>query len=130
MPSPRVVFGEMPTPTAEDPFYDQFMESVIFEGRGKAFQTGRQGGTFDPEETPSQDGRGEYMADEDFEADHGDSWHEEDDIYCEGDEEEEDDVDIAGGPLFIDKLTQRAEAQMRKKSIRTGSYTQDEDKLI
>ncbi|KAE8807990.1 Serine/threonine-protein kinase mph1 [Hordeum vulgare] len=32
--------------------------------------------------------------------------------------------------MFIDELTQRAEAQMRKKSIRTGSYTQDEDKLI
>ncbi|KAE8770368.1 Formin-like protein 15 [Hordeum vulgare] len=89
MASPRVVFGEMPTPTptVEDPFYGQFMENVIFEGRGEAFQTGGQGGTFDPEETQSQDSRGEYMADEDFEADHGDSWHEEDDIYCEGDEE-------------------------------------------
>ncbi|KAE8783528.1 Lectin-domain containing receptor kinase A4.3 [Hordeum vulgare] len=132
MSSPHVLFGEMPTPTptVEDPFYNQFMKNVIFEGRGEAFQTGGQGGTFDPEETQSQDGRGEYMADEDFETDHGDSWHEEDDIYCEGDEEEEDVVDIAGEPLFIDELTQRAEAQMRKKSIRTGSYTQDEDKLI
>ncbi|KAE8803176.1 putative DBINO protein [Hordeum vulgare] len=70
------------------------------------------------------------MANEDFEADRGDSWHEEDDIYCKGDEEEEDDVDIAGEPLFIDELTERAKAQMRKKSIDTGSYTQDEDKLI
>ena len=32
--------------------------------------------------------------------------------------------------MFIDELTQRAEAQKRRKSIRTGSYTQDEDKLI
>ena len=53
MPSPRVLFGEMPTPTptVEDPFYAQFMENVIFEGRGEAFQTGGQGETFDPEET-------------------------------------------------------------------------------
>ncbi|KAE8810424.1 putative MO25-like protein [Hordeum vulgare] len=106
------------------------MENVIFEGYGEAFQTGGQGGTFDPEDTQSQDGRGEYIANEDFEADHGDLWHEEDDIYCEGDEEEEDGIDISGEPLFIDELTQRAEAQMRKKSIRMGSYTQDEDKLI
>ncbi|KAE8790490.1 putative MO25-like protein [Hordeum vulgare] len=132
MPSHRVLFDKMPTPTptVEDPFYDQYMENVIFKCRGGAFQTGGQGGIFDPEDTQSQDGRDKYMDDEDFEADHGDSWHEEDDIYCEGDEEEEDGIDIAGEPLFIDKLTQRAEAQMRKKSIRMGSYTQDEDKLI
>ncbi|KAE8803317.1 Serine/threonine-protein kinase mph1 [Hordeum vulgare] len=132
MSSPRILFDEMPTPTptVEDPFYGQFMENVIFAGCGEAFQTGGQGGTFDLEETESQDGRGEYMAGEDFEADHCDSLHEEDDIYCEGHEEEEDGIDIAGEPLFMDELTQRAEAQMRKKSIRTGSYTQDEDKLI
>ncbi|KAE8772950.1 Serine/threonine-protein kinase mph1 [Hordeum vulgare] len=130
--SPRVLFGEMPTPTptVEDPFYGQLMENVLLEGRSKAFHMGGQGGTFDPEETQSQDVRDECMADEDFEADHGDSWHEEDDIYCEGNEVEEDGVDIRGKPLFIDELTQRAEAQMKKKSIRTRSYTQDQDKLI
>ncbi|KAE8778993.1 Formin-like protein 15 [Hordeum vulgare] len=74
MSSPRVLFGEMPTPTptVEDPYYAQSMENVIFEGHGEAFHMGGQGGTFDPEETESQDGRGEYMADEDFEADRGD----------------------------------------------------------
>ncbi|KAE8811849.1 Subtilisin-like protease [Hordeum vulgare] len=53
MPSPRVLFGEMPTPTpaVEDTFYSQFMENVIFEGRGEAFKMDGQGGTFDPEET-------------------------------------------------------------------------------
>ncbi|KAE8778400.1 ABC transporter C family member 3 [Hordeum vulgare] len=132
MPSPRVMFSEMPTPTptVEEIFYGQFMENVIFEGHGEAFQTGGQGRTFDPEEIQSKDGCGEYMADEDFEADYGDSWHEEDGICCEGDKEEENVVNIAGKPLFIDELTQRAEAQMRKKSIHTGSYTQDEDTLI
>ena len=63
--------------------------------------------------------------------DHSDSWHEDDDIYVEGDEEEEgNDFDISGAPLVIDELTQRSEAQKKGKSIRTGSYTQDEDKLI
>ncbi|KAE8819157.1 hypothetical protein D1007_02908 [Hordeum vulgare] len=45
MSSPRVLFGEMstPTPTVEDPFYAQFMENVFFEGRGEAFRMGGQG---------------------------------------------------------------------------------------
>ena len=51
-----------------------------------------------------------------------------DDLFCE---DEEEDVDISAEPLvFIDELTQRAEAQKRKQSIRTGSYTQEEDTLI
>ncbi|XBI18941.1 hypothetical protein VPH35_060590 [Triticum aestivum] len=97
MPAPRVLFDGMPTATApvDDPFYNQYMENMIFEaGHGRAY---------DPEETQS-----------------------------DGDDEEEEgnDVDISGAPLFIDELTQRAEAQKKRKSIRTGSYTQDEDKLI
>ncbi|XBH93313.1 hypothetical protein VPH35_084258 [Triticum aestivum] len=115
-----------PTPTVDDPFYSQYMKDVIFEsGHGRAY---------DPEKTQSQDGRAEYVPDEEADDhadyDHGDSWHEDDDIYVEGDEEEGNDVDISGEPLFIDELTQRAEAQKKRKSIRTGSYTQDEDKLI
>ncbi|XBJ19308.1 hypothetical protein VPH35_010296 [Triticum aestivum] len=130
MPSPRVLFDGMPTPTVpvDDPYYDQFMEEVIYEGGHVP--------VYDPEETQSQDGRGQFTADEEgddrADYDHGDSWHEDDDIYVEGDgdEEESNDIDISGEPLFIDELTQRAEAQKKRKSIRTGSYTQDEDKLI
>ncbi|XBI21253.1 hypothetical protein VPH35_062392 [Triticum aestivum] len=130
MPSPRVLFDGMPTPTppVDDPFCNQFMEDVIYEGG--------HGRAYDPDETQSQDGRAQYVPDEEADDradyDHGDSWHEDDDIYCEGDgdEEESNDIDIGGEPLFIDELTQRAEAQKRWKSIRTGSYTQDEDKLI
>ena len=49
-------------------------------------------------------------------------------MYCEDEEEE---IDIVEEPLvFIDELTQRAEAQKRRQSIRTGSYTQEEDTLI
>ncbi|XBI57663.1 hypothetical protein VPH35_039017 [Triticum aestivum] len=117
-PPPRVLFDGMPTATApvDDPFYNQYMEN----------------------ETQSQDGRAQYVPDEEAgdraDYDHGDSWHEDDDIYVEGDgdeeEEEGNDVDISGAPLFIDELTQKAEAQKKRKSIRRGSYTQDEDKLI
>ena len=50
MPSPRVLFDGMPTPTptVDDPFYNQFMEDVIYEGR--------HGGAYDPDKTQSQDG--------------------------------------------------------------------------
>ncbi|XBI69972.1 hypothetical protein VPH35_064575 [Triticum aestivum] len=126
MLAPRVLFDEMPTstPTVDDPFYNQYMEDVIFQGG--------HGRAYDPDETQSQDGRAQYVPDEEADDradyDHGDSWHEDDDIYVEGeDEDEANDVDISGAPLFIDELTQRAEAQKKRKSIRTGSYTQDED---
>ncbi|XBI03303.1 hypothetical protein VPH35_131736 [Triticum aestivum] len=130
MPAPHVLFDEMPTPTraVDDPLYNRYMEDVIFDGG--------HGRSYDPDETQSQDGRAEYVpdegADDRADYDHGDSCHEDDDIYIEGDDEEEEsnDVDISGAPLFIDELTQRAEAQKKRKSIRTGSYTQDEDKLI
>ncbi|XBJ10933.1 hypothetical protein VPH35_015701 [Triticum aestivum] len=129
-PPPRVLFDGMPTPTptVDDPFYNQYMEDVIFEGG--------HGRAYDPEETQSQDGCAQYVPDEEADDradyDHGDSWHEDDDIYVEGDgdEEEGNDVDISGEPLFIDELTQRAKAQKKRKSIRTGSYTQDEDKKM
>ncbi|XBI49453.1 hypothetical protein VPH35_113015 [Triticum aestivum] len=130
MPAPRVLFDGMPTPTpaVDDPFYNRYMEDVIFDGG--------HGRTYDVDETQSQDGRAQYVPDEEADEradyDYGDSWHEDNDIYVEGDDEEEEsnDVDISGAPLFIDELTQRAEAQKKRKSIRTGSYTQDEDKLI
>ncbi|XBI65496.1 hypothetical protein VPH35_045328 [Triticum aestivum] len=130
MSPPRVLFDGMPTPTpmVDDPFYNQYMEDVIFEGG--------HGRAYDPEETQSQDGRAQYVPDEEADDradyDHGDSWHEDDDIYVEGDgdEEEGNGVDISGEPLFIDELIQRAEAQKKRKSICTVSYTQDEDKLI
>ncbi|XP_037431457.1 uncharacterized protein LOC119298004, partial [Triticum dicoccoides] len=94
-----------------------YMEDVIFQdGHGRAY---------DPEETQSQDGRAQYVPDEEADDradyDHGDPWHEDDDIYVEGeDEDEANDVDISGTPLFIDELTQRAEAQKKRKSIRTA----------
>ena len=124
------MFDGMPTPTppVDDHHYDQFMEEVIYEGGHVP--------VYDPDEAQSQDGRGQFTADEEADDradyDHGDSWHEGDDIYVEGDgdEEEGNDMDISGEPLFIDELTQRAEAQKRRKSIHTGSYTQDEDKFI
>ncbi|SPT20175.1 unnamed protein product [Triticum aestivum] len=85
MPPPRVLFDGMPTPTpvVDDPFYNRYMEDVIFEGG--------HGRTYDPDETQSQDGHAEYVPDEEADGradyDHGDSWHEDDDIYVEGDDE-------------------------------------------
>ncbi|XBI40507.1 hypothetical protein VPH35_125093 [Triticum aestivum] len=106
MPAPRVLFDGMPTPTpmVDDPFYSQYMEDVIFEsGHGRAY---------DPEETQSQDGRAEYVPDEEADDranyDHGDSWHEDDDIYVEGDEEEGND-------------DQYRELQ-RKRGLKTAKY--------
>nr|AGW47719.1 putative DBINO protein [Hordeum vulgare subsp. vulgare] len=66
-------------------------------------------------ETQSQDGRAQFVADEEADDradyDHGDSWHGDDDIYCEA-------------------HPKREAQKKKKKSIHTGSYTQDEDKLI
>ncbi|XBI93751.1 hypothetical protein VPH35_030525 [Triticum aestivum] len=108
MPSPRVLFDGMPTPTApvDDPYYDQFMEEVIYEG-GHA-------PTFDPEETQSQDGRGQFTADEEADDradyDHGDSWHEDDDIYVEGDGDEEESND----DVRDEKKRQSKDEQMKQ----------------
>ena len=63
-----------PTPSVDDPFYNQYMEDVIFEGG--------HGRAYDPEETQSQDGCAQYVPDEEADDradyDHGDSWHEDD----------------------------------------------------
>ena len=73
MSTPRVLFDGMPTPTptVDDPFYNQYMEDVIFEGGHSR--------TYDLEETQSQDGCAQYMPDEEADDradyDHGDSWH-------------------------------------------------------
>ncbi|KAE8798870.1 putative MO25-like protein [Hordeum vulgare] len=106
-------------PYADDPDYNAFMEKDIFEGHGQAFHAEGQDQAYDPDATQSQNGRGQDGVDEKEEADnHGNSWHE---------DEKEEGVDIAEGPLFIDELAQRAEAQRRKQSIRTGSSSKDED---
>ena len=119
----RKLFVEMPPPmqTAmiDDPYYASFVQNVIFEGRGEAFHVDGQEQAFDADTTQSQDGRGTYddtqfAGHDEDEDDHGNSWHEDDDLYCEDEEEE---VDIAEEPLFIDELTQRVEAQRRKQSI-------------
>ncbi|XBI84406.1 hypothetical protein VPH35_092724 [Triticum aestivum] len=61
----------------DDPFYNRYMEDVIFDGG--------HGRAYDPDETQSQDGRAEYVPDEGghdrADYDHGDSCHEDDDIY-------------------------------------------------
>ncbi|XBH60228.1 hypothetical protein VPH35_114854 [Triticum aestivum] len=128
----------MPPPTqtsmVDDPYYTLFMQNVIFEGHGEAFHGDGQEQPFDADAIQSQDDRGTYDDshfgdhEDDDEDDHGNSSHEDDDLHCE---DEEAEVDISMEPLcFIDKLTQKAEAQKRRKSIHTGSYSQAEDTLI
>ncbi|KAE8812726.1 putative MO25-like protein [Hordeum vulgare] len=129
----------LPTPPTDDLEYTQFMENIIFKGNGHAFHIKGQGISFDqgnafnPEETQSQDSRSQYGADdfdahEEKEADHGNSWHDDEDIYCEDEEEE---VGMVEEPLiFIDELTQIVEAQRRGEIIHMESYKKDEDTLI
>ncbi|KAE8781309.1 putative MO25-like protein [Hordeum vulgare] len=116
----------LPTSTVDDPHYATFMENIIFEGRGEAFHVDDQGQAFDPHATQIEDVRGHYKDNQftghdEYEDDHGNSWHDNDDLYFEDVEKE---VDISAEPLvFIDELTQRAKAQKRRQSIRTGSCT-------
>ncbi|KAE8815350.1 Serine/threonine-protein kinase mph1 [Hordeum vulgare] len=69
------------------------MEDVIYNGEHVP--------AYDPDETQSQDGRTQFVADEEADDraayDHGNSWHGDDDIYCEGDggEDEVNDTDIS-----------------------------------
>ena len=48
-----------PTPAHDDHDFNEFMENIISEGRDQAFHSEGQGQGFDPDETQSQDGRGQ-----------------------------------------------------------------------
>ncbi|KAE8816077.1 putative MO25-like protein [Hordeum vulgare] len=127
------LFEKMPNLAmlANDLRFANFMEEVIYVGHGEAFHSEGQGRAFYLHETQSQDDRDKDGAEhfgghkEEKFNNHGDSWHT--DIYCK---DEEDGVDIEEERLFIDQLTQRANAQRRRKIIRTRSCTKDEDMLI
>ncbi|KAE8789861.1 Receptor-like protein kinase HSL1 [Hordeum vulgare] len=80
------------------------MQHIIFEGRGEAFHVHDQEQAFDPDETESQDDCDTYddtqfaNHDDGDEDDHGNSWHADDDLYCEDEEEK---VDISAEPLLV-----------------------------
>ncbi|KAE8770773.1 Serine/threonine-protein kinase mph1 [Hordeum vulgare] len=86
---------------------------------------------YHPEETQSQDGRAQFVVDEEADDradyDHGDSWHEDDDIYCEGDGDSDEDegnaIDICGEPLFIDELTQRRKHKEEEEHLHGFIHT-------
>jgi hypothetical protein len=44
--------------------------------------------------------------------------------------DQEDGINIGDGVLFMDKLTQKANAHMKRQSKRTRAYTHLEDKMI
>ncbi|KAE8794224.1 DNA repair protein rhp54 [Hordeum vulgare] len=113
---------------------EDYMHNLIFEGGASSVR-------YDPDETQSQDGRGAstpstfdqdqatFMRDQvgmdvdDFPLDH--------EFPEDYGQEEEDECDIEGEPLFEDELANQATwAKLKRKSKRTKAYTMAEDKLL
>ncbi|KAE8775904.1 putative MO25-like protein [Hordeum vulgare] len=120
------LFNRTPNSTQvqdESTYSDYFMETIIYEGRGQVF---------DPDGTQSKDDRDRDHGVENIgghdnqEAtnDQGEPWHEY--MYCE---DENNGVDIAEEPLFIDELTLKYNAQKRRENIQLVAYTKDEDTI-
>ncbi|KAE8816264.1 Phospholipid-transporting ATPase 1 [Hordeum vulgare] len=117
-------------PTVEDKANCVFMESLVFEGGGRSIP-------YDHDETQSQDGMGYSFGEgmpnplmED-QLSLGNSFpldHEFPEDY--GLDEEDDEVDIDGDPLFNELLAQANAKNNKWKSKQTKAYTQNEDKLL
>ena len=107
-PDTHNLFGEVPTPTPTDlRFYVEVLEDMINEyGQG-----------YDEEEI------------QDAQAAASQDTH---DQYNDGqDPEDGEGVDVDGEPLeFEDELEAQGRSQKRRKSVRTGAYTEDLDKLM
>ncbi|KAE8769531.1 DNA repair protein rhp54 [Hordeum vulgare] len=114
----------------EDEANRAFMESLIFEGGGRAIP-------YDPDETQSQDGMG-YSFDEGmpnpFMEDQlglGNSFPLVYEFPKDYDlDEENDEVEIDGEPLFDELPVQTNAKNNKRKSKRTKAYTQNKDKLL
>ncbi|KAE8777027.1 DNA repair protein rhp54 [Hordeum vulgare] len=132
------LFDEMPT-DVDDDMSNRFLESMIFEGGAPAARA-YSAVAYDPDETQNQDGRASFtqatndlhdafMQDpvvlDGFPLD-----HEFPEDY--GLEEEGDDMDIDGEPLFEKELANQTVvgAKPKRKSKRTKAYTSAEDKLL
>ncbi|XP_044958167.1 uncharacterized protein LOC123409293 [Hordeum vulgare subsp. vulgare] len=126
----RNLFDGMPAAGDED-----YMQNLIFEG-------GAPADGYDPNETQSQDGRGAFtpftfdpdqaafMRDQvGMDLDGFPLDHEFSDDYGQ---EEEDECDIEGEPLFEDELANQAAwaKQPKRKSKWTKAYTAAKDKLL
>ncbi|KAE8778543.1 Lectin-domain containing receptor kinase A4.3 [Hordeum vulgare] len=129
----RNLFDGMPA-AADVNTANHFLKNMIFEGGASA------AGAYDSDETQSHDGRAPFMqaTNDPHEALMQDQVgidgfsldHEFSEDY--GLEEEDDDMDINGEPLFQDELANQTVvgAQPKRKSKRTKAYTPAEDKLL
>ncbi|KAE8792400.1 dna repair protein rhp54 [Hordeum vulgare] len=140
MGNARNLFNKMPI--AEDEANRMFLENIIYEGAGGGI-------AFDPDETQIQDAPfmvghnnmgysfgedNEGMADPFIEDQLGmDNSYPLEHEFPEGYdlEEEDDEVDSDGEPLFLEEeLPTQANAKKKLKSKRTKAYTKNEDKLL
>ncbi|KAE8802723.1 DNA repair protein rhp54 [Hordeum vulgare] len=128
MENTRNLFDGMPT--TEDEANRVFMEGLIFKGGGRGIP-------YNPDKTQSQDGMGysfgEGMPDPLMEDQLGlgNSFpldHEFLEDY--GLDEEDDEVDIDGDPLFVELPAQANAKNNKRKSKRTKTYTQNVDRLL
>ncbi|XP_044402298.1 uncharacterized protein, partial [Triticum aestivum] len=128
LPGTRNLFDGMPASGDDD-----YMQNMVFEG-------GAPAAGYDPDETQSQDGRGAFTPstfDQDqavFMRDHVgldlDGFPLDHEFPEDYGQEEEDECDIEGEPLFEDELANQATgAKPKRKSKRTKAYTAAEDKL-
>ena len=130
LPDARNPFEEMPSTVDED-----YMQNLIFEG-------GAPAAGYDPDETQSQDGRGEFTLTADCDPDQAAFMRDLVSIDLDGFPldhefpedyglEEEGECDIEVEPLFEDELAnQAAGPKPKRKSKRTKAYTAAEDKLL
>ena len=104
--------------------------------------TGAQAAGYDPDKTQSQDGRGAFTPSAGYNEDHAAFMRDEVGLDLDGfpldhefpkdyGQEEKDECDIKGEPLFEDELANQAiGAKSKRKSKRTKAYTAAEDKLL
>ncbi|XP_044955705.1 uncharacterized protein LOC123406283 [Hordeum vulgare subsp. vulgare] len=123
------MFDGMPAAGDED-----YMENLIFEDDTPA-------AGYDPDETQSQDGRGAFTLST-FDQDQAAFMRDQVGVDLDGfpldhefledyGQEEEDECDIEGEPLFEDELAnQAAWAKPKRKSKQTKTYTVTEDKVL
>ncbi|XP_020194007.1 uncharacterized protein [Aegilops tauschii subsp. strangulata] len=130
LPDARNLFDGMPAAGEED-----YMQNLIFEG-------GAPAAGYDPDETQSQDSQGAFTPTAGYDPDQAAFMRDQVGMDLDGfpldhefpddyGQEEEDECDIEGEPLFEDKLAnQAAGPKPKRKSKRTKAYTAAEDKLL
>ncbi|XP_044335580.1 uncharacterized protein [Triticum aestivum] len=135
VPGARNLFDGMPASGDDD-----YMQNMIFEG-GAPVAGGAAGVGYDPDETQSQDGRGAFTPST-FDQDQVAFMHDQVGLDLDGfpldhefpddyRQEEEDECDIEGEPLFEDELANQATGvKPKRKSKRTKAYMAAEDKLL